>query len=146
MYIFCIIVVIPDYSHEAYQNFFISRVWHSQPVIRWHDVTCYMSWIFSTAAVSISNLARLRQHNLKKMLKPLTQSTHCHNPTRHYSETSKYREPEAYITCLCALISAGMDDRTCSITGNVPQNMSLFTNVTVVIDTAWRFEDIKEIV
>jgi hypothetical protein len=40
----------------------------------------------------------------------------------------------------------GMDDRTCSITGNVPQNMSLFTNVTVVIDTAWRFEDIKEIV
>jgi len=26
MYIFCIIVVILDYSHKAYQNFFISRV------------------------------------------------------------------------------------------------------------------------
>jgi len=79
------------------------------------------------------------------MLKPLTQSKHGHNPARHYSETSQYWEPEAYITCLCALISARMTDRQC-LTENGRQNMSLYTNVTVVIDTNWRFEDIKDII
>jgi len=47
--------------------------------------------------------------------------------------------------CLCALISAAMIDRQCFTPENSPQNMSLFTNVTVVIDTNWRYEDIKEI-
>jgi len=47
--------------------------------------------------------------------------------------------------CLCVLISATMNDGGCLTTENNPQNMSLFTNVTVVIDTNWRYEDIKEI-
>jgi hypothetical protein len=46
--------------------------------------------------------------------------------------------------CLHVLISAGMDDKPCSLLKeNNAQSVSLYTNVTVVIDKNWQFEDIK---
>ena len=45
--------------------------------------------------------------------------------------------------CLCAPISATMNDGQCPVRPNAPLSTSLFTNVTVVIDREWPFEDIK---
>jgi len=47
--------------------------------------------------------------------------------------------------CLCALISAVMNNTACARRQEGQRNVPLYTNVTVVIDTAWPFEAIRAI-